>query len=111
MASMWHVRWSGPKAPASPCSQATCRLVESPPSRVLLLIAYPDIFQCADHVPDVLAHKPIGLEGIDDLLVEYTRRRGINSEGLGAVARGRRLAAGGIRRRHHGGGRSPGAPA
>jgi len=68
--------------------QATCRLVESPPSRVLLLIAYPDIYQCADHVPDVLAHKPIGLEGIDDLLVEYTRRRGINSEGLALLPEG-----------------------
>jgi FAD/FMN-containing dehydrogenase/Fe-S oxidoreductase len=68
--------------------QATCRLVQSPPSRVLLLIAYPDIFLCADHVPEVLAHKPIGLEGIDDLLVEYTRRRGINSEGLALLPEG-----------------------
>lgn len=62
--------------------EATCRLVESPPERVLLVIAYPDIYQCADHVPEIMAHKPIGLEGIDDLLVEYTRRKGINSEGL-----------------------------
>jgi FAD/FMN-containing dehydrogenase/Fe-S oxidoreductase len=68
--------------------QATCRLVESPLARVLLLIAYSDIYQCADRVPDVLAHKPIGLEGIDDLLVEYTRRRGINSEGLALLPEG-----------------------
>ena len=68
--------------------EATCRLVESPPARVLLLIAYPDIFQCADHVPDVMAHKPIGLEGMDDLLVEYTRRKGINSEGLALLPDG-----------------------
>ena len=68
--------------------QATCRLVESPPARVLLLIAYADIYQCADRVPDVLAHKPIGLEGVDDLLVEYTRRRGINSEGLALLPEG-----------------------
>ncbi len=68
--------------------EATCRLVESPPARVLLLIAYPDIYQCADHVPDVMAHKPIGLEGVDDLLVEYTRRRGINSEGLALLPEG-----------------------
>jgi FAD/FMN-containing dehydrogenase/Fe-S oxidoreductase len=68
--------------------EATCRLVESPPARALLLIAYPDIFQCADHVPDVMAHKPIGLEGIDDMLVEYTRRRGINSEGLALLPEG-----------------------
>jgi FAD/FMN-containing dehydrogenase/Fe-S oxidoreductase len=68
--------------------EATCRLVQSPPARVLLLIAYPDIFQCADHVPDVMAHKPIGLEGVDDMLVEYTRRRGINSEGLALFPEG-----------------------
>jgi FAD/FMN-containing dehydrogenase/Fe-S oxidoreductase len=68
--------------------EATCRLVESPAARVLLLIAYPDIYQCADHVPDVMAHKPIGLEGVDDLLVEYTKRRGINSEGLALLPEG-----------------------
>ena len=68
--------------------EATCRLVESPPERVLVVIAYPDIFQAADHVPDVMAHKPIGLEGIDDLLAEYTRRRGINSEGLALLPPG-----------------------
>ena len=68
--------------------QATCRLVESPQARVLLLIAYRDVYECADHVPDVLAHKPIGLEGVDDLLVEYTRRRGINSEGLALLPAG-----------------------
>ena len=62
--------------------EATCRLVESPPERALLVIGYPDIFQTADHVPEVMAHKPIGLEGIDDMLLEYTRRRGINAEGL-----------------------------
>jgi FAD/FMN-containing dehydrogenase/Fe-S oxidoreductase len=68
--------------------EATCRLVESPPERVLLVVAYPDIFQAADHVPEIMAHKPIGLEGIDDLLAEYTRRRGINAEGLALLPSG-----------------------
>ena len=68
--------------------EATCRLVESPQHRVLLVLAWPDIFQCADHVPEILAHGPIGLEGIDDLLVEYTRRKGINSEGLALLPEG-----------------------
>jgi FAD/FMN-containing dehydrogenase len=68
--------------------ESTCRLVESPPERVLLVIAWPDIYQCADHVPEIMAHRPIGLEGIDDLLVEYTRRKGINSEGLALLPQG-----------------------
>ena len=68
--------------------EATCRLVESPPERVLLVVAYPDIYQCADHVPEIMAHKPIGLEGVDDLLVGYTRQKGINSEGLALLPEG-----------------------
>jgi FAD/FMN-containing dehydrogenase/Fe-S oxidoreductase len=68
--------------------EATCRLVESPPERVLLVIAYPDIYQCADHVPEIMTHKPIGLEGFDDLLVSYTRKKGINAEGLALLPEG-----------------------
>src|SRR5438128_9398492 len=68
--------------------EATCRLVESPPARVLLVISYPDVYQCADHVPEVMTHSPIGLEGIDDLLVQSTRRKGINSEGLALLPEG-----------------------
>jgi FAD/FMN-containing dehydrogenase len=68
--------------------EATCRLVESPPERVLLVVAYPDIYQCADHVPEIMAHKPIGLEGFDDLLVYYARTKGVNSEGLALLPEG-----------------------
>jgi FAD/FMN-containing dehydrogenase/Fe-S oxidoreductase len=68
--------------------EAICRLVESPPERVLLVVAYSDIYQCADHVPEIMAHKPIGLEGFDDLLVAYTRMKGINSEGLALLPEG-----------------------
>src|SRR5713101_4429825 len=68
--------------------EATCRLVESPPERVLLLIAYPDVYQCADHVPDIMAHKPIGLEGIDELLVKFTQRKSLSPEGLALLPPG-----------------------
>jgi len=68
--------------------EASCRLVESPPERVLLIIAYSDIFQCADRVPEVMAHHPIGLEGIDELLVEFTRRKGLSAEGLAMLPPG-----------------------
>ena len=68
--------------------EATCRLVASPPERVLLVLAYPDIYQCADQVPEIMKHKPIGLEGFDDLLVGYTRAKGINPEGLALLPEG-----------------------
>ncbi len=68
--------------------EATCRLVESPPQRVLLVVAYPDIYQCADHIPEILRHKPIGLEGFDDLLVYYNRTKKMNPEGLALLPEG-----------------------
>jgi FAD/FMN-containing dehydrogenase/Fe-S oxidoreductase len=68
--------------------EASCKLVESPPERVLLLIAYSDVFQCADRVPEIMAHHPIGLEGVDDLLVEFTRRKRLSPEGLALLPPG-----------------------
>jgi len=68
--------------------EASCRLVESPSERALVLIAYSDIFQCADRVPEIMDHHPIGLEGIDELLVEFSRRRQINLDGLALLPSG-----------------------
>lgn len=68
--------------------EATCRLVESPPARVLLVIGWPDIYLCADQVPQIMEHRPIGLEGFDDVIVRASRRMGINSEGLALLPEG-----------------------
>jgi FAD/FMN-containing dehydrogenase/Fe-S oxidoreductase len=68
--------------------EATCRLVESPPQRVLLVLAFPDIYECADRVPEILAYKPIGLEGFDDILVACTRAKNLNPGGLALLPDG-----------------------
>ena len=68
--------------------EATCRLVESPPARVLLVIGWPDIYLCADHVPQIMEHRPIGLEGFDDIMVNASRRKGVNLEGLALLPEG-----------------------
>ena len=68
--------------------EATCRLVESPQARVLLAIGCRDVFEAADLVPEVLTHGPIGLEGMDSLLIEYTRRREMNLDGLALLPEG-----------------------
>src|SRR5207237_268634 len=59
---------------------ARLRLVDSPPERALLVLGYPDVFCAADHVPDVLAHRPIGLEGIDDRLIQDMKAIGLHPE-------------------------------
>ncbi|HUH40035.1 MAG TPA: FAD-linked oxidase C-terminal domain-containing protein [Castellaniella sp.] len=50
--------------------QARTRLVDSPPARTLLVLGYEDVFCAADHVTDVLAFGPVGLEGIDKGLIQ-----------------------------------------
>jgi FAD/FMN-containing dehydrogenase/Fe-S oxidoreductase len=54
---------------------ATLQLVQSPPCRTLIGIGFPDIFLAADHVPQILEHKPIGFEGIDGFLLDALRRK------------------------------------
>jgi FAD/FMN-containing dehydrogenase/Fe-S oxidoreductase len=68
--------------------EATCRLVASPQERVLLVIGYRDVYECADHVPEIMSHHPIGLEGFDDTLVSYSLQKGINLEGLSLLPEG-----------------------
>jgi FAD/FMN-containing dehydrogenase/Fe-S oxidoreductase len=48
---------------------ALCRLIDSPPVRSLLVLGYPDVYSAGDHVPEVLESGPIGLEGLDDRLI------------------------------------------
>jgi FAD/FMN-containing dehydrogenase/Fe-S oxidoreductase len=68
--------------------EATCRLVESPPARVLLVIGWPDVYICADHVPQIMEHRPIGLEGFDNIMVEASRRKRVNLDALAMLPEG-----------------------
>jgi FAD/FMN-containing dehydrogenase/Fe-S oxidoreductase len=54
---------------------ATLQLVESPPCRTLVGVGFSDIFLAADHVPQILEHKPIGFEGMDGYLLDALRRK------------------------------------
>jgi FAD/FMN-containing dehydrogenase/Fe-S oxidoreductase len=67
---------------------ATLRLVASPPSRVLAVIGFPDVFGAADAVPEVLGHRPIGLEGIDNLLIDFMRRKHLHVRDVGILPPG-----------------------
>ncbi|HUH13303.1 MAG TPA: FAD-binding and (Fe-S)-binding domain-containing protein, partial [Longimicrobiales bacterium] len=68
--------------------EATLRLVEYPAARTLLLLAYPDIFAAADHVPAILEQGPSGLEGMDAKLIEAMRRKGLMLDALGLLPEG-----------------------
>ena len=69
--------------------EAKCHLVHSPPSRRLVVLGYKDIYIAADHVPQLLEFKPIGLEGIDDRLVDDMKAKGLNIDNLRLLPEGR----------------------
>ncbi len=56
---------------------ATLNLTSSPPFRVLTVLGFDDPFVAADSVPLALEHKPIGLEGFDQMLLQFMRRKGL----------------------------------
>jgi len=56
---------------------ATLNLTASPPFRVLTVLGFDDPFLAADAVPLALVHHPIGLEGFDQMLVDFMRRKGL----------------------------------
>jgi FAD/FMN-containing dehydrogenase/Fe-S oxidoreductase len=54
---------------------ATLHLMPSPPCRRLAVLGFPDPFLAADAVPAIIRHGPIGLEGIDSMLLDFMRRK------------------------------------
>ncbi|HLX12469.1 MAG TPA: FAD-linked oxidase C-terminal domain-containing protein [Bacteroidota bacterium] len=69
--------------------EATLRLVDSPPGRTLLVIGFPDIYVAADAVPEIVSYGPIGLEGIDDILIDGMKRKGLHVEKIAQLPPGK----------------------
>ncbi len=62
--------------------EAKLKLIHSPQHRALVGLGYPDIFAAADHVPELLEFRPIGLEGFEGSLAEGLARKGAPNLGL-----------------------------
>jgi len=56
--------------------EAGAKLIPSPQHRSLVGLGYADAFAAADHVPDILAFDPIGLEGFEGAIIDGLRRKG-----------------------------------
>jgi FAD/FMN-containing dehydrogenase/Fe-S oxidoreductase len=69
--------------------EAICELKPSPQHRRLVALGFKDAFIAADHVPEVLKFKPIGLEGFDGLLVDYMLRKNLVIEDVKLLPPGR----------------------
>ena len=69
--------------------EATCELKPSPQHRRLVVLGFDDAFIAADHVPAVLAFKPIGLEGFDGVLVDFMLRKNLAVDDVKLLPPGR----------------------
>ena len=62
--------------------EATMKLVPNPKERSLIVLGYKDVFLAGDAVPEIMKHKPIGLEGMDDILIEFMKKKGMHPDDL-----------------------------
>ena len=69
--------------------EADCELKPSPQHRRLVALGFTDAFIAADHVPAVLAFKPIGLEGFDGLLTDFMQRKNLLVDDVKLLPKGR----------------------
>lgn len=69
--------------------EITGNLVHQPKQQVLLVLGYPDVFQAGDHIPEILPHGPIGLEGLDDRLISFMRIKNLEVQDLTLLPEGK----------------------
>ncbi len=67
---------------------AKVKLIPNPHQRVILVLGFDDIYQAGDHVPDVNAHQPIALEGLDDVLIGYMKKKHMKPEDVALLPPG-----------------------
>jgi len=61
---------------------ATLRLMPNPKARSLVVLGYPDLYDSGKDVMEIMKFKPIGLEGIDDLLIRNMEKKGYHTGNL-----------------------------
>ena len=67
---------------------ADVHLIPAMPHRRLVVLGFDDVYAAADHVPDVLAYRPVGLEGFDNRLVRDLRATGLGAGDLRLLPEG-----------------------
>jgi FAD/FMN-containing dehydrogenase/Fe-S oxidoreductase len=55
-------------------------LIPNPTHRAMVVLGYPSIFEAGEHILEVLAHKPIGLEGIDGKFIRDMKKKHLHPE-------------------------------
>src|SRR5262249_43461149 len=68
---------------------AKVRLVDWPKKRTTLVLGYKDVYAAADNVPEVCKSSPIGLEGMDHVLIENMTKKGLHPKSIAMLTEGK----------------------
>ncbi len=68
--------------------EASMKLIDQPKTQSLLVLGYPDVYCAADHIVQIRGHKPIGLEGVDEQLIDYMKRKGVHPDDVQLLPEG-----------------------
>jgi FAD/FMN-containing dehydrogenase/Fe-S oxidoreductase len=68
--------------------EAKLRLIHNPEQRSLVVLGYPNIFEAADDVPEILGFGPIALEAIDGKLVNALKKKHFKERDLALLPEG-----------------------
>jgi FAD/FMN-containing dehydrogenase/Fe-S oxidoreductase len=68
--------------------RAELALLPEPPVKAMVLLGYPDLATAAEAVPEVNRLQPYVLEGLDDKLIQYEKRRHMHADALHLLPKG-----------------------
>ncbi len=68
---------------------AKVRLVDWPKKRTTLVLGYKDVYAAADNVQEVSKAEPIGLEGMDHVLIENMTKKGLHPKSIAMLPEGK----------------------
>ena len=68
--------------------EATLQLIEEPQASSLLVLGYADVFEAGDDCPEIMRHRPIGLEGFDGEMVKFMKAHGLHIDDLELLPEG-----------------------
>ncbi|HEY2806480.1 MAG TPA: FAD-linked oxidase C-terminal domain-containing protein [Gemmatimonadales bacterium] len=69
--------------------EATVTLINEPRARAVVVLGYPDVESAGHDVPRIREFKPIGLEGMDDILTSHILKKNLNAQYLALLPEGR----------------------
>ena len=69
--------------------EATLHLVDSPPARSLVVVGFEDLYAAAEQIVAAREHRPLALEGFDEVLIQDNITLGIHEEELRMLPDGR----------------------